>query len=147
MFRFFMTIPEAVYLVLQAASMENGGETFVLNMGKPIRVLDLAEDLIRLSGLEPHRDIEIQYTGIRRGEKLVEELWEEGTPLIGTFHPDIFRLEWDDPASGTSLSQAVDSLATSARSGDIEAIIGLLDNFVPGSSIRESPQPDISFVI
>ena len=59
MFRFFMTIPEAVYLVLQAASMETGGETFVLNMGEPIRILSLAEDLIRLSGLEPHRDIEI----------------------------------------------------------------------------------------
>ncbi len=147
MFRFFMTIPEAVYLVLQASSMENGGETFVLNMGEPIRVLDLAEDLIRLSGLEPHRDIEILYTGIRRGEKLVEELWESGTPLMATRHPDVFRLDEDDSFSDTRLSQAIDSLSASAHAGDTEAIIHLLDELVPGSSIREAPQPDITFVI
>jgi FlaA1/EpsC-like NDP-sugar epimerase len=88
MYRFFMTIPEAVYLVLQAASMKNGDETFVLNMGEPVRVLDLAEDLIRLSGLEPHQDVEIEYTGIRPGEKLTEELWDEGTPLAPTLPMD-----------------------------------------------------------
>lgn len=147
MFRFFMTIPEAVYLVLQAASMENGGETFVLNMGEPVRVLDLAEDLIRLSGLEPHRDIEISYTGIRPGEKLVEELWEEGTPLARTLHPDIFRLDADVSLASLSLPQAIDVLAASASSGDGEAIISLLDDLIPGSSIREAPQPDITFVI
>ena len=147
MFRFFMTIPEAVYLVLQAASMENGGETFVLNMGEPVRVLGLAEDLIRLSGLEPHRDIEILYTGIRRGEKLVEEIWEKGAPLTKTAHPDVFCLDTDDLPSDTDLSQAMDALSTSARAGDTEAMIGLLDELIPGSSIREAPQPDITFVI
>jgi FlaA1/EpsC-like NDP-sugar epimerase len=147
MFRFFMTIPEAVYLVLQAASMENGGETFVLNMGEPIRVLDLAEDLIRLSGFEPYRDIEILYTGIRRGEKLVEELWEKGAPLTKTLHPDVFRLETDDSSPGLVLSQAIDALSASARAGDTESIINLLDELIPGSSIREAPQPDITFVI
>ena len=147
MFRFFMTIPEAVYLVLQAASMENGGETFVLNMGEPVRVLGLAEDLIRLSGLEPHRDIEILYTGIRRGEKLVEEIWEKGAPLTKTAHPDVFCLETDDLPSDMDLSQAMDALSTSARAGDTEAMIGLLDELIPGSSIREAPQPDITFVI
>ena len=147
MFRFFMTIPEAVYLVLQAASMENGGETFVLNMGEPIRVLNLAEDLIRLSGLEPQRDIEILYTGIRRGEKLVEELWEEGTPLTKTLHPDVFRIDKDDSSPSLSLSQAIDALSTAAHSSDTNAIIDLLDELIPGSSIREAPQPDITFVI
>lgn len=147
MFRFFMTIPEAVYLVLQAASMEHGSETFVLNMGEPIRILSLAEDLIRLSGLEPERDIEISYTGIRPGEKLVEELWDEGTPLLQTLHPDIFRLDADVSAPSPSLSQTVDSLSTLAGSGDTEAIVDLLDELIPGSSIRESPQPDITYII
>ena len=147
MFRFFMTIPEAVYLVLQAASMENGGETFVLNMGEPIRILDLAEDLIRLSGLEPQRDIEISYTGIRSGEKLVEELWDPGTPLMKTLHPDVFRLESEDSLSSLSLPQAINTLAASATAGDTESIVNLLDELTPGSSLHEASQPDITFVI
>ena len=147
MFRFFMTIPEAVYLVLQAASMENGGETFVLNMGEPIRILSLAEDLIRLSGLEPHRDVEISFTGVRPGEKMTEELWEQGTPLQKTLHPDIFCLESEASLLPMSLPQAIDSLSASAHSGDSDAIIDLLDALIPGSSIREAPQPDMTFVI
>ena len=147
MFRFFMTIPEAVYLVLQSASMERGGETFVLNMGEPIRILSLAEDLIRLSGLEPHRDIEIAFTGIRPGEKMTEELWEEGTPLQKTLHPDIFCLDADVSLQRESLSRAIASLSASAHSGNTDAIIDLLDELIPGSSIREAPQPDITFVI
>jgi FlaA1/EpsC-like NDP-sugar epimerase len=138
MYRFFMTIPEAVYLVLQASSMENGGETFVLNMGEPVRIFDLAEDLIRLSGLEPHRDIEIAYTGIRPGEKLTEELWDEGTPLVPTLHPDISRLEADDSSSSLNLTQAIDSLSRLCRSADTEAIINLLDGLIPNSTILTS---------
>jgi FlaA1/EpsC-like NDP-sugar epimerase len=147
MFRFFMTIPEAVYLVLQAASMENGGETFVLNMGKPVRILSLAEDLIRLSGLEPYRDIDISFTGVRPGEKMTEELWDVGTPLLKTRHPDIFCLEMDTSLLNMELPQAINSLVDLAHSGDGDAIIELLDELVPGSSIREAPQPDITFVI
>jgi FlaA1/EpsC-like NDP-sugar epimerase len=147
MYRFFMTIPEAVYLVLQAASMEKGGETFVLNMGEPVRILDLAEDLIRLSGLEPHLDIAISYTGIRPGEKLTEELWDEGTPLAKTLHPDIFRLENDASFLSLNLPQAIDSLSALSHSADAEGIAKLLDEFIPGSSIRETPQPDITSII
>ena len=147
MYRFFMTIPEAVYLVLQAASMEHGGETFVLNMGEPVRILDLAEDLIRLSGLEPHRDIEISYTGIRPGEKLTEELWDEGTPLAKTLHPDIFRLEADASSTSLNLSQTIDSLSALCHSADADGIAALLDELIPGSSIRETPHPDITSII
>ena len=147
MYRFFMTIPEAVYLVLQAASMENGGETFVLNMGQPVRILDLAEDLIRLSGLEPHRDVEIAYTGIRPGEKLTEELWDDGTPLVQTLHPDIFRLDADDPHAGLNLLQTIDSLSTLSHAARPDAIIELLDELIPGSSIRETQHPDITSII
>jgi FlaA1/EpsC-like NDP-sugar epimerase len=135
--------------------MEHGGETFVLNMGQPVRILDLAEDLIRLSGLEPHRDIEIIYSGIRPGDKLTEELWEEGTPLARTLHPDIFRIENDatipDPDSSvklrTSLPQAIDELSRLSDSGDGEAIIDLLDGLIPGSTLRERPQPDITSIV
>jgi FlaA1/EpsC-like NDP-sugar epimerase len=147
MYRFFMTIPEAVYLVLQAASMEQGGETFVLNMGQPVRILDLAEDLIRLSGLEPHRDIEIMFSGIRPGEKLTEELWDVGTPLAKTLHPDIFRLENDAASPSLNLPQAIDSLSALSHSADTNAIINLLDELIPGSSIRETPHPDITSII
>ncbi|HMD82774.1 MAG TPA: nucleoside-diphosphate sugar epimerase/dehydratase, partial [Anaerolineales bacterium] len=147
MYRFFMTIPEAVYLVLQAASMEKGGETFVLDMGQPVRILDLAEDLIRLSGLEPHRDIEISYTGIRPGEKLTEELWDDGTPLVQTLHPDIFRLDADNSSPGLDLTQAIDSLSTLSHAADPDALIELLDELIPGSSIRETSYPDITSII
>jgi FlaA1/EpsC-like NDP-sugar epimerase len=147
MFRFFMTIPEAVYLVLQAASMENGGETFVLNMGEPIRVLSLAEDLIRLSGLEPHRDIEIEFTGRRPGEKMTEELWDEGTPLLKTRHPDIFCLDSESAFPNLDVNKVIDSLSAAAHSGDTDRIIDLLDDLIPGSSIREASQPDITFAI
>ncbi len=144
MYRFFMTIPEAVYLVLQAASMENGGETFVLNMGEPVRILDLAEDLIRLSGLEPHRDIEISYTGIRAGEKLTEELWDEGTPLAKTLHPDIFRLDADASFSDLNLPQAIERLSLLSHSNDTDAIIALLDELIPNSSIREQSESKVT---
>jgi FlaA1/EpsC-like NDP-sugar epimerase len=72
--RFFMTIPEACQLVIQAGAYAKGGELFILDMGEPMRILDLAEKLIRLSGLEPYKDIQIQFTGLRPGEKMYEEL-------------------------------------------------------------------------
>jgi FlaA1/EpsC-like NDP-sugar epimerase len=137
MHRFFMTIPEAVYLVLQAASMGQGGETFVLNMGEPIRIVDLAEDLIRLSGLEPNRDIEIVFTGTRPGEKLTEELWDVGTPLDRTAHPDIFRLASTEPLGGSSLRAVVDSLQAACHQADTDALIRTLTESVPGATIHE----------
>lgn len=88
--RFFMTIPEAVELVLQAGAMAKGGEIFVLDMGEPVKIADLARDLIRLSGFEPDRDIKIHYTGLRPGEKLYEELLMAEEGLTATKHKKIF---------------------------------------------------------
>ena len=87
--RFFMTIPEASQLVLQAASMGKGGEIFVLDMGQPVRIVDLARDLVRLSGLHLD-DIEIVFTGLRPGEKLYEELYFEDEKMLPTPHPKLF---------------------------------------------------------
>lgn len=89
MTRFFMTIPEASQLVLQAGSMGRGGEIFILDMGEPVRIASLAEDLIRLKGLVPHQDIQIVYTGLRPGEKLYEELLLDEEGIEATVHPKI----------------------------------------------------------
>lgn len=144
--RYFMTIPEAVYLVLQAASMGEGGETFVLNMGEQVRIMDLAEDLIRLSGLEPGKDIEIVFTGIRPGEKLAEDLWDEGHPFKPTEHPDIFYLEGEEVLMGDTLKTSVDELLRLAQQAEGPAIIQLLDDLIPGSAIRSTPPPEITSV-
>ena len=88
--RYFMTIPEAAQLVIQAGAMANGGEVFVLDMGEPVKIADLARDLIRLSGLEPDVDIKIEYTGLRPGEKLYEELLMAEEGLEETAHKKIF---------------------------------------------------------
>ena len=145
--RYFMTIPEAVYLVLQAGGMGLGGETFVLNMGQQVRILDLAEDLIRLSGLEPGRDIEIVFTGVRPGEKLAEDLWDEGFQFKSTEHPDIFRLDNTEPLLGDRLLQTVDELVQLSRDGSRDEIITLLDQFIPGASVRATPPPEITSII
>jgi FlaA1/EpsC-like NDP-sugar epimerase len=90
MVRYFMTIPEASQLVLQAGAMGQGGEIFILNMGEPVRILDMAKDMIHLFGLKPFEDIDIVFTGMRPGEKLFEELETEGEDLSKTKHPKIF---------------------------------------------------------
>lgn len=87
--RYFMTVPETIQLVLQASAMAEGGEIFVLDMGKPIKIVDIARDVIRLSGLEPDQDVEIAFTGLRPGEKLHEELLIEGEGIASTSHEKI----------------------------------------------------------
>ncbi len=144
--RYFMTIPEAVYLVLQAAGMAKGGETFVLNMGQQVRILDLAEDLIRLSGLEPGKDIEIAFTGIRPGEKLSEDLWEEGKKFKPTQHPDIFQLEDNTNLTGEELNKAIDTLLALSNDGNNVEIIKLSDALIPGSSLGDAPPPDLTSI-
>ncbi len=145
--RYFMTIPEAVHLVLQAASMGLGGEAFLLDMGQQIRILDLAKDLIRLSGLEPGRDIEIEFTGIRPGEKLSEELWEKGKTYEKTAHRDIVRSEHEDSLTPGELQATFASLESLLSGGRADEIITLLDEVIPGAAISETPTPDITSIV
>jgi FlaA1/EpsC-like NDP-sugar epimerase len=130
MTRYFMTIPEACQLVLEAAAMGKGGEIFVLDMGKPVKVLDLARDVIALSGLREGEDIEICFTGIRPGEKLYEELSLEGEGAERTRHPKVFigRIKshpWDE------VERHVADLAKVAEAGHNDGIRQALRRLVP----------------
>jgi FlaA1/EpsC-like NDP-sugar epimerase len=129
--RYFMTIPEAVQMVLQAGAIGQGGEVFVLDMGEPIRVLDLATDLIRLSGLEVGTDIEIRFTGLRPGEKLYEELFFDSESAVPTDHPKVLRARNGSLPAGSGA--IVDALVEAARSGrSDEEVRELLLRVVPG---------------
>jgi FlaA1/EpsC-like NDP-sugar epimerase len=134
--RYFMTIPEAVHLVLQASTMSESGENYILDMGQQVRILDLAEDLIRLSGLEPGRDIEVVFTGIRPGEKLSEDLWDQGFAYSPTAHPDINRVDSEESISADELEAVVDDLVRLAREGKPEEILAILSKTIPGAAIQ-----------
>ncbi|MCK5405165.1 MAG: polysaccharide biosynthesis protein, partial [Desulfobulbaceae bacterium] len=134
--RYFMTIPEAVQLVLQAAGMGKGGDVFVLDMGEPVRILDMAKKMIRLSGLtvrdneNPAGDIAIEFTGLRPGEKLFEELLI-GDNVIGTEHPMIMRakenfLPWNE------LKQLIDEIEETCLHYDYDKLRDLLQKTVSG---------------
>jgi len=144
--RYFMTIPEAVHLVLQAASLGEGGETLLLRMGKPVRIVSLAEDLIRLSGLEPGRDIPIVFTGVRPGEKLSEQLWEDETVLRPTTHPDILRLIGENHIwKPGELNRTIDSLSALAEKGEVPELVEKLNQIVDGN-IGQTPPPELTSV-
>jgi FlaA1/EpsC-like NDP-sugar epimerase len=134
--RYFMTIPEAVHLVLQAATLDTDGRMYMLDMGEQIRIDDLAKDLIRLSGLEPGEDIEVVYTGLRPGDKLKEELHDPGEGYEITEHPDVMRVLERDRLSGDELAQLVDSMAAMAQEGDSEGLLAQLNRVVPGAQTK-----------
>lgn len=129
--RFFMTIPEAVQLVLQAAVLGEGEEVFVLDMGKPIKILDMAHDLIRLSGLEVGRDIEVVFTGLRPGEKLYEELFIDSETYVRTCHEKIFLAANASQLIPAGLANLVDALEAAGLRDDVIAIRRLLGQIIP----------------
>ncbi|MBS1793220.1 MAG: polysaccharide biosynthesis protein [Acidobacteria bacterium] len=136
MTRYFMTIPEASQLVLQAGALGKGGEIFILDMGRPVRILDLAEDMIRLSGLEPYEDIDIVFTGIREGEKLFEELEITGENLLKTQHPKIFigRIA---TYPDTEVGEMLANFGQAVGAHDEARIRALFNHFLPEASITE----------
>ncbi|HYM08548.1 MAG TPA: nucleoside-diphosphate sugar epimerase/dehydratase [Terriglobales bacterium] len=136
--RYFMTIPEAVQLVLQASSMGQGGEVFVLDMGEPVRILDLVRNLIRLSGLEPDRDIKIEFVGLRPGEKLFEELKLEGEDIGPTPHEKI-RVLTGGKMSFEQVSAFLDELSVLVEAKNVHGLVTKLVAIVP----EYWPSPEI----
>ena len=125
-----MTIPEAVQLLIQAGTMGNDGEILMLDMGEPIKILDLAQDLIRLSGLEVDRDIKIEFTGLEPGEKLYEELLTPQEGVTATKHQRIFVAQLEQIEERQLLSQ-IEELSQLADALDLESIVSKFQELVP----------------
>ncbi len=144
--RYFMTIPEAAQLILQAGAQGQGGETFILEMGESIKIVDMARDLIRLSGKVPDDDIEIRFTGLRQGEKLYEELITEGEGIVPTKHEKIMVLkpngDWNGHGSQGNyhayLMEQLHDLYAAAAMHDICAIRDKMQTIVPEFKVQDS---------
>src|SRR4029077_14227138 len=127
--RYFMTIPEAVQLILQAAGTGHGGEVFVLEMGQAIRIADLARQMIRLSGFEPDEDIEVVFTGLAPGEKLHEELVSDGEEVVPTHHDRIRVLRLPDRSEDPD--GWLRGLEACVETGHVSEAVALLQKLVP----------------
>ena len=130
MTRYFMTIPEASMLVLQSAIQGTGGEIFVLDMGSPVKIVDLARQMIELSGLKPDEDIQIEFTGIRPGEKLFEEITRKGENFAPTTHPKIFRF-LSQPADLARVRQTLQTLRDNLHQLEAEQLKVMLKAVLP----------------
>ncbi|HMM79814.1 MAG TPA: nucleoside-diphosphate sugar epimerase/dehydratase [Pyrinomonadaceae bacterium] len=141
MTRYFMTIPEASQLVLQAGALAlDGGEIFILDMGRPVKILDLAEDMIRLSGLVPYEDIDIQFTGIRDGEKLFEELEITGEHLLKTRHPKIFIGKIAE-FSRMQVKAIIDEFSAAVNENSESRIRSAFNEFLPEATVLQTDTP------
>lgn len=132
--RYFMTIPEASQLVLQAGCLGQGGDIFLLDMGEPMQILELAEELIRLSGLEPYEDIDITFTGLRPGEKLFEELLIAGENVLDTSHDKIKVLaaaHIDDSFCTAEVDRLLEAAVANDVTGVIKGLRGLVPEYSP----------------
>ena len=129
--RYFMSAEEAAQLILQAGSMGKGGEIFILKMGQPVRIADMARELIKLSGREPDTDIEVRFIGLRPGEKRYEELITEGEGIVNTHHAKIMVLRGERVTPCRELHERLDALAVTAREMDCRGIKEGLQEIVP----------------
>jgi FlaA1/EpsC-like NDP-sugar epimerase len=140
MTRYFMTIPEAASLVIQAGAIGGRGDVFVLDMGDPVRIIDLAMQMIRLSGKEPERDVRVDVVGARPGEKLHEELWGAGETAVPTSHPKIMRVS--GPIVDTVwLQDELAELERLVREGDTLEVVTRLAGMMRAPRVLEAPPP------
>jgi FlaA1/EpsC-like NDP-sugar epimerase len=143
--RYFMLIPEAAGLILQAGAMGEGGEVFVLDMGEPVKIVDLAKNLIRLSGKELGVDAEIVFTGLRPGEKLHEELVLEGEDVGGTTHPKVMKLIGNEkmpPSWSKRLEELIVCAITGQRCDVVEKLDALVKGYRPNYEFHGVPVPE-----
>jgi FlaA1/EpsC-like NDP-sugar epimerase len=128
--RYFMTIPEACQLVLEAGAMGNGGEIYIFDMGEPVKIIDLAEKMIRLSGLKPYIDIDILFTGLRPGEKLKEELLNDKENTIGTHHPKIMIAKVAQ-YNFLEINQTINSMHDAGTINKSRLLVSIMKQIVP----------------
>jgi FlaA1/EpsC-like NDP-sugar epimerase len=150
--RYFMTIPEAVMLVLQAGSIGRGGELFLLDMGEPVKILDLARNMIRLAGLVPDRDIKIEFIGLRPGEKLYEELLIDGEDILDTVYDKIKVCNNANGFNEKMLFEAIEQFNLLLKdSRNNEAAVEVLRKLVPAfqydTVVQEAKEQRISFAM
>ncbi len=143
MVRYFMTIPEAAQLVLEAGAIGDGGEIFVLDMGEPVRILDMAKQMISLMGLKPYVDVDIVFTGVRPGEKLFEELQTDSENMTRTRHPKIFIGRVGGSPSA-SLAAGLERLRELAYGGDEAGTRSLLGELLPEAALRQQRRATIT---
>jgi FlaA1/EpsC-like NDP-sugar epimerase len=128
--RYFMTIPEACQLVLEAGAMGNGGEIFIFDMGEPVKIIDLAKKMIRLAGFTPNKEIEIKIVGLRPGEKLFEELLHDTSKTLPTHHEKILiAIEIND--NPEIIKKEIDKLINKIKSASNEDIVSKMKTIVP----------------
>jgi len=128
--RYFMTIPEAVHLVLEAGTMGTGGEIFIFDMGEPVKITDLALKMIKLAGLQPDRDIKIVFTGLRPGEKLYEELLNDGENTMPTYHEKI-KISQVIEYSYAQVHNDINELLALNKQNDILGVVNKMKEIVP----------------
>ncbi|MGN6626857.1 MAG: UDP-N-acetylglucosamine 4,6-dehydratase family protein [Tepidisphaeraceae bacterium] len=141
--RYFMTIPEAAQLVMQAGAIGAGGEIFILDMGEPVKIVDLAHEMLRRHGLVAGRDIELRFTGIRPGEKLFEELANDSDAIVPTGHPKIqvWQLPRQTPDEAQAMLDALAAVVESDRADVIDALTRVVPEFSPTEYRRPLPAP------
>jgi FlaA1/EpsC-like NDP-sugar epimerase len=141
--RFFMLIPEAIQLVLMAAALKKGGEILVLDMGEQIKIVELAENLIRLSGFIPHKEIKIEFSGLRPGEKLYEELFDKSEKVVSTLHEKFWLTVPDTPSLG-EFNNHIAELERIVRDNAIDEVVSAIKDIVPSFKCDHDGETDQS---
>ena len=137
--RYFMSVPEAVHLILRAAALGNGGETFVFEMGEPVNIYELAKTMMLFAGLRPEHDLAIEFTGLNDGEKVTEDLWEEWENPVPTEDRRILRIAEQDPQA-PGISTKIDWMERLLERNDQDGLLAYLEDFAPGFEGKRRPE-------